>query len=683
VLKKTPLVRQDEAAECGLACIAMVLAAHGIRVGLSSLRAEYPISLGGARISDLTRVFREIGFECEALQVPFEHLSQIPIPAILHLGASHFVVLTRLGRNGATILDPAKGRLKISSSELEDIYSGRLIIAEPRDDAVMANPDKDIRLLDILDLPHGTWVGVFATLVIASILIAVSLVMPLYLKIIIDSVVPLRDLSVLNQLTFVFLFAATCAGVLQLARDWLVASFSIALLGKTISRIFNRMLHLDVSYFERRGTGDAISRMQSTIPLQSLISESLPNVILDAISLIVITSIFFFLDGTVLGVTLVGVTITLLLQWYLSGAIRTTQEGYVRKTAQEQTHLIETLKSISTIKVFGAENTRFRAWKNKYFDAQLSKRKFIKGQALVSAVTAVLDASRNILILYVSASAVLAGEMSLGTLTVVVAYSGFLSARVAALGNELVRYRLAHTHLQRVADVFSSPAEERIKHGGRRSLNLDEGIIRFSGVSFRYSSTDPFVLENFSADIQFGKLTAVRGRSGVGKSTVVKLLIGSVQPNSGMLLVNGTKLQDLDGREWRNRLGVVMQDDRLLSGTISENISFFDPFPDTDNIIECARKARIHEEITNRPMGYRSLLSEDGTNLSGGQRQRLFLARALYRRPDILIVDEGTANLDQQSEFEIVQLIQSLEMTRVVISHRDDIESRVDNVIRL
>lgn len=378
--------------------------------------------------------------------------------------------------------------------------------------------------------------------------------------------------------------------------------------------------------------------------------------------------ILFFYSSTLAFIVIAAVLINLALALALFPKTKQRMEEAIIAEAKEQTHLIESVRAATTLKLLGREAVREGAWRNLHAEttnASVSVGKFQLSQAFVQSVVTGLQ---TVLVIYVAGSAILAGHgFFVGMLFAFLAYRQTFTDRAVALVNQVIQFRLLRLHLDRLSDIVTSPAEE----GGESVGHLDvQGHLRLKGVSYRYGATDPLVLEEVDLEIAPGDYIAFQGPSGGGKTTLLKLILGLNQPTEGMIEIGGQRATHERWRAWRDQVGVVAQDDRLLSGTLADNIAGFDPDLDMQRVVAVAAAAQVHADILRMPMQYLTLVGDMGSTLSGGQRQRVLLARALYRQPKILILDEGTANLDQQNEELIADLIDQMPITRIVVAHR-------------
>jgi ATP-binding cassette subfamily B protein RaxB len=361
--------------------------------------------------------------------------------------------------------------------------------------------------------------------------------------------------------------------------------------------------------------------------------------------------------------------------------MRHRMEGEILARAKEQSHLIETVRAATIIKLMGRESERESAWRNLYAEVTNAGISVGKYQISFAFIQTLLSGLVNVIIIFLGARLILAGEgFSVGMLFAFLSFRNTFNERAVGLINQLVQFRLLRLHLERLADIVTAVPETETATVPRLEV---KGAIKVRELSFRYGVADQLVLQDVDFEVAPGEFVAITGPSGGGKTTFLKLLLGLHRPTSGTIDLDGRRADPELWRAWRAHVGVVSQDDRLLSGTIADNIAFFDPDLDMAKVQAAAAAAQVHDEIMHTPMQYLSLVGDMGSTLSGGQRQRVLLARALYGQPRVLLLDEGTANLDEETEAAIADLIEKMPITRIVVAHRPALIRRATRVFRV
>jgi ATP-binding cassette subfamily B protein RaxB len=679
--RRTRPILQAEAAECGLACLAMVANRHGHRVDLGGLRHRYPTSIQGATLAQMVTIAADLGLAPRAVRLDLHEIGKLKTPAILHWDLNHFVVLESVSSRSVVIVDPAAGRRTVSMRDLSRHFTGVALELSPAIDFESTEIRTRTRLRDLWSRLHGYGGALFQILALSLVLQAAVLISPLFLQLVVDEAVAQGDSSLLLILLLGFGFVFALNGITAALRSWVVLVLGQSLSYQLAGNVVRHMLRLPLGFFERRHIGDLMSRLGSVQPIQSLLTQGLVDVVIDAAlaatTIVVMTMISPLLTLLVLGTSLAYLAFSLLLY----PALRRRTEEEILARANQETYLLESIRAIRAVKLHSHEAMRENGWRNRYAEViSAAYRSRIFGIQLDLAES-LLFGFQFLIVVYAGALAVLGQEMTVGLLLAFLAYRTSFTASAIALVEQLQSWRLLGLHLERLSDIVAEK-RETLRVTPRGSL-LPAPAIQAEGLSFAYGPTEAPIFEKLDFEIPAGAFVAIVGPSGSGKTTLMRVLLGLLSPTSGQILIDKVPLGPATAAAWRGRIGAVMQDDHLLTGTLADNIAFFDPHLDQANVEQAARMARIHDDIMRMPMAYQSLIGDMGSALSAGQRQRIMLARALYRDPDALFLDEGTANLDDENEAAIARMIAGLPVTRVVIAHRPALIAQADLVFRL
>jgi ATP-binding cassette subfamily B protein RaxB len=680
-VRRIPLLRQAEAAECGIACIGMVAAAHGFRTDLPSLRLQFAISLKGATLKDIIAIGSEIGLGSRALRCELDELRALRTPAILHWNLNHFVVLQKASRNVVEILDPARGQLTLTLAEASQHFTGVALELTPTAAFQKKRETNPVNLFSLVRFDGTAWKAVAQALALSVFLQVFVLLSPYYMQLVIDEAILKGDLSLLTAVAVGFGLLKVFEALTTVLRD-LVLQFLSSVFGFDMqASLFRHMIRLPLPFFHRRHIGDIQQRFQSLIPIQQFISNGAIGAIIDGLLAVFLGGIIFFYDAILGFVVIVFIAVYAILRFALLSLTRRLSGDLLVADAKEQTKFLETLRSMQTIKVAGIENEREALWRNLSADALNAQLRVGNVNIGYGAISQTLMGLSNIVVIYLAASNAIGGAMTIGVITAFIAYKGQFEQRIMALLEQYIQFKLLDVHLERVSDIALQTREPGLAMPAvRREL---AGAVTLDNVHFRYAPQEPDILRGASLHIAPGEYVALAAPSGAGKSTLLRLIIGLYQPNHGKVLFDGIEADKFGLSALRQQLGVVMQDDTLLAGSIEENISLFDERPDRDRIRQAAEMASVHEEIEAMPMGYRSLVGDMGTTLSGGQQQRVMLARALYRQPRILVMDEGTSALDISTERKVNGALKGMGITRVIAAHRPETLASADRVVGL
>ena len=683
LLKRTlPVVRGAEAAECGLACMTMVARYHGHDVDLNGMRQRFSLSLSGATLRSLMDLAGQIGFTTRALRVDVESLAKVRAPAILHWDMNHFVVLKAVRPDGVVVHDPALGRRVVGTEELSKRFTGVVLELVPVPGMKAVHARVPARLRDLWSRIDGLWLALAQILGLSAALQVAVFAAPFYLQLTVDEAIQSGDRDLMTVLALGFGgLVAIQVGITAL-RSWALQSIGFLMSFQMIGNLVHHLLRLRTEFFEKRHVGDVLSRIDSVRPIQNAITQGVVSTLIDGAMAIVAAVILFVyspaLAALVLGTVVLGLGAT--FAFYPAQRLRT--EDQIVATAKERTHLIESVKASTVVKLMGREAEREGHWRNLYAD--VTNAAFAVGKLSIgmTACQGLVSGLQTIVVVYVASRQILAGDgFSVGMLFAFLSYRQTFTDRSVALINQLVQFSYLRLHLARVGDVVHAERESAGPEVGPAAAV--RGGTSARGLSFRYGSGDPLVLDGVDLDIEPGSFVALTGPSGGGKTTLLKLMLGLYAPTAGDIFLDGSPATRSSWPAWRRHVGVVSQEDQLLSGTIADNIAFFDPHLDMRKVQQAAAAARVHEDIARMPMQYLSIVGDIGTGLSGGQRQRVLLARALYREPKLLFLDEGTANLDEETEAEIVELIVRMSVTRIVVAHRPALIEAADEVYRV
>jgi len=675
-------ILQSEAAECGLASLAMVARHFGHRVDLAGLRRRFAGSLDGLNLRQLMAAASALDLAPRAVRLEVEELGQLALPAILHWDLNHFVVLEAVAAKHAVVLDPARGRVRVALSAIGRHFTGVALELHPSADFKPIEAQVQTRLTDLWSQLANFRPAIVQVLALSLLVQLASLASPLFMQIVVDDAVNQSDGSLLVVVLLGFGFIYVLQSVTRFLRTWVTVCLGQSLTFQLAGNLMRHLLRLPATYFERRHVGDIMSRLGAVGPIQSLLTHGLVDTVIDT-TLVLATLVVLFLISVPLALIGIGATLFYLLVTQLAHpALRRLTEEQIVAQAQEETYVLESLRSMRAIKLHGFEATRESGWRNHF--AEVISAGY-RSQMASHKVDFIEDLTSNLaylLTVYFGALAVISQELTVGTLLAFLSYRSTFSASARALVRQWQKWRLLSVHLQRLSDIVSEPREQLAADVQRRTA-IRPPAIRACDLTFAYSPQSAPVLERVSFEIPAGSLVAIVGPSGAGKTTLMRLLLGLLTAQGGSLEIDGVPLNGASLASWRARVGAVMQDDYLLSGSLADNIAFFDPHPDQARIEHAARFARIHDDIARMAMGYHTLVSDMGVALSSGQRQRLLLARAVYRQPDMLILDEGTANLDTQTEEVLARSIAAWPITRIAISHRPALVRLADIVLEV
>jgi ATP-binding cassette subfamily B protein RaxB len=673
-------MQQAEAAECGLACLGMIAAHQGLKISLAELRRRFPTSLRGAALNDLVDAASQLGLIARPLRLELEELADVRFPVLAHWDLKHFVVIRGRVRSGYKVFDPALGVRTFSDEELSRRLSGVVVEFDRAEGFSTLDASARLRMRDFWKDQPGVGTAFGQLLGLSLLLQLVGIASPLYVQFVVDEVLIKRDVELLSGLALGFGMILVVQLVLKALRALVLLYSGNQLAVNLTGAIMRRLLRLPLGYFEKRHQGDVLSRIGSLTPVREFLTRGIVEALLNGVTVVITLVVMLCYD-----LLLTGIVIGSLL---IYGVIKTVTLPYLKRLSQEQihaaadenSHVIESLATIQATKLGNLEARRERLWHRLFMrtvNASVVVERLRIGLSLGNMGVSGVE---QILVVFLGAGLVIDGALTIGALYAFLAFKSQFADGARGLIEQLIGYRLLRIHLDRLEDILLEEPEATEYHRLRSPRAIVDGI-SLHGVSFRYGSGETWVLRDVDLNFANGQLIVVLGASGTGKSTLVKLLLGLLEPVRGSVRIDGMDLERYGRDLLRRSTGVVMQNDQLFTGTVGENISAFDTSPDLERVREAARRARIDMEVEAMRLGYNSLIGDRGASLSGGQRQRLLLARALYTNPDVIVLDEGTANLPPDVEQEIFRMLRARRGIRVLVTHRLELVKHADSVV--
>jgi ATP-binding cassette subfamily B protein RaxB len=678
--RKTPLVLQAEAMECGLACLSMVMSTFGRVMDLTVLRERYPTSQRGLSFARLEEIAAEEGFLLNAYHADAQEMAELQLPGILHWKGNHFVVMTDYQPGKYVVIhDPAVGIRKIQWAQFTTEFSKACCELVPLSTMKQEVRKERLSLWAILKKTPG-YGGMLAKMGVTALLLEVLvLVSPMFLQLVVDEVVPVQDNRMLWALGIGFAGLAVIRALLKLTHGWLGMALTGMLTVTMKLLTFNHMLKLPLVWFEKRGVGTVSARYTSLSHIQNILGENLLVTLVDAVMAVVMLAVLFVYEWKLALLTATVAATSFLATTLMYGRYALAGAEGVSAEAEEQRVLVESTTAIPAVKMFGQELRQVRSYRraviastNKMLDMNRVRNWHDAAQSLIASVG-------DVLVIGLAAALVIDGTLSLGVLFGFYAYKQILSTKVLALGQAYFKFRLLSVYTSNVADILLTPTEA----DGAQALRVGEHpTLRFDNITFAYEDCDA-TLQDFSLSVQPGEIVGVTGPSGGGKSTLIKLLTGSLRPRRGDILLDSESLVGRAPKDVRKHLAVVLQSDHLMTGTVLENITMFEAHPDMERVHQALADACVDKEVAALPSGVQTFLMGHAPTLSGGQRQRLMLARAFYKHASVLVLDEATSALDVEKEIHICEAIRRKGLTTLMVAHRQETLARCDRVIRV
>lgn len=680
--RRVPVIHQTETAECGLACLAMICGHFGKNIDLISLRRKFNLSARGANLAGINGIAEQLGMVTRALSLELDELGALKMPCILHWDFSHFVVLVSVKRNRYVLHDPARGRRYLGREEMSRYFTGIALEVWPGSEFQAETQQTRISLRSLINSIYGIKRTLAKIFCLSVVIEAINLVMPVGTQLVMDHAIPAGDRGLLTLISAGLMFFILLRAAVGMLRAWSSLVMSTLINVQWQSGLFDHLLRLPLAFFERRKLGDIQSRFDSLDTLRATFTTSVIGFIMDSIMVVGVFVMMLLYGGYLTWIVLCFTTIYIFIRLVTYGNYRQISEECLVREARAASYFMETLYGIATVKIQGMVGIRGAYWLNMKIDAINSGIKLTRMDLLFGGINTFVTACDQVVILWLGAGLVIDNQMTIGMFVAFSSFRGQFSERVTSLTSFLLQLKIMSLHNERIADIALHEKEEKkpeieiVAHMGPISLETND-------LSYRYDSQSAPIFSALSLSVAPGESVAITGASGAGKTTLMKVLCGLFEPDSGRVLINGIDIRQMGINNYHRMIACVMQDDRLFSGSIRENICGFAEEMDEEWMVECARASHIHDVIMNMPMGYETLIGELGEGLSGGQIQRIFIARALYRKPGILFMDEATSALDSESEHFVNVAIKNMNITRVIIAHRETTLKTVDRVISI
>ncbi|MCL9677221.1 peptidase domain-containing ABC transporter [Acinetobacter sp. ACZLY 512] len=677
--KKYKVILQNEASECGLACICIISSYYGRTIELSTLRLKKPISLKGMTLSNIISVSKFLKLDTRAIKLDIENLINLKKPCILHWNFNHFVVLKEVNKKYITIIDPAIGIRKLSINEVSNSFTGVALEVWPNAEFQPLNIPLNFGLNKFLKLQNTKYKDTLIKILLISIFIEIFVILsPLFLKNIVDKFIVYSDNKVLFSLISLFTIIYFLQYISIFLRGWIIVETGADLNLKWKANIFNHLIRLPIKYFQNRHLGDIVSRIQSIDNIQKAMTSSIIESLIDGLMCLLILIVIFSYSSLIGSIILLSIAIYTLFRFFYYEKMNNDLFKEILFSANQQTNMLETVRGIKTIKLFNKETDRQLSWL-KLLSLQLNASITTQKNEIFSKfIFNIIFLIQHISSIVIGAFIVIEGSFTLGVFVLLISYKIIIDNRIVLFIDNFFKIRNLNIHVNRMADIYLTKKEDEIYLDNELS-NFD---ISVKNISFSYIGTNSMVFSNIDLFIPYGSSIAITGPSGCGKTSFINLILGVENNYSGDIFLGNINIKDIGYNELRNYISSVSQEDNLFAGSILDNISFFDSEVDEEYVYECAKNAFIFDEITEFPMKFNTLIGDMGTVLSGGQKQRILIARALYKRPKILVMDEATSHLDTYKESQINEVMKNLNITRIIVAHRPDTINSADIIYK-
>ncbi|MBN2830384.1 MAG: peptidase domain-containing ABC transporter [Candidatus Cloacimonetes bacterium] len=695
IIDRFPVEYQMDSQDCGPASLKIIAKYYGRFYSLQYLRDQCGIHKEGVSLLDISTGAEAIGLRSLAIRATIEDLvNDVPLPIVIFWKQNHFIVAYKITKKYVYVSDPSKGKIRYSHQEFQDSW---LLSGEKRGIALAIEPMADFKQTKIQKkMEQKSFISILRYLVpyrkqfiiimlIMTLVTLLQALLPFISKAVIDIGIKTSDISFINMVLIGNVTILLSVTIFNVVRDWILMHITSRVNIALISDYLVKLMKLPVTFFENKLIGDILQRAQDHERIRSFIMNNSLSFIFSMFTFIVF-SVILFLYHPVLFYIFLGGSILYVLWVLLFLSIRKKLDWeYFELISKNQSYWVETVSAIQDIKIYNIEKPR--RWKWEEIQARLYKvnQRVLNVTNMQNLGAQFIDSIKNMAIVFYCAMAVINGEITFGVMISAQFILGMLNGPLIQFINFVVSAQYAKISFYRINEIRQLQDEEEIMTTGKSEILPTNRDITLQNVMFQYHPNSPFVLQHISLHIPNKKVTAIVGGSGSGKSTLLKLLVRMYKLSYGEIRMGEMNVENIGLRQWRSMCGVVMQDGKLFNDTILNNIVLFDEKTDYDRVQEACRIAQIGNEILEMPKGFDTLIGETGRGLSGGQKQRLLIARALYRNPDILFLDEATNALDSVNEARLNEALNEAFKNRtvIVVAHRLSTIRNADQIIVL
>ncbi|WP_278548880.1 peptidase domain-containing ABC transporter [Paraclostridium bifermentans] len=685
-MKKYYCIKQHDCKDCGCACLATICKTYGLKYPISKIREVAGTDKDGTSALGVIKAAEKLGFSAKGVKAnkPEDIFSEIPIPAIAHVVIDntmlHYVVIHKISEKEIIVADPAKGIVKYKPIEFFNIWTGVLIILTPTSDFKKGNEVKGVftRFFNLLKPQKGLLINIF----LASILITVfGIIGSFYFKFLLDDIVPNNLKQSLTIFSIGFIVLAIFKVIMEAFRTQLLIHLGQKLDIPLMLGYYEHVINLPMNFFGTREVGEIISRFSDASNIRQAISGVALTMMIDVFMVLIGGGILYSQSPSLFGLTIIPLVLYGIIVYSFKNSIEKVNRETMEKNSKLTSYLIESLNGIETIKAFNSEREvnletekRFIKLIKAIFKNERINNIQVTFKRLVESIFAII-------VLWIGSTQVLNGSISFGELLTFNALLAYFLDPIENIINLQPTVQTALVAAERLSEILDLELEKSDQEDKKIKPQSLKGNIEFKNVDFRYGTRN-LILKNINMTIKKGERIALVGESGSGKTTLAKLLLNFYQCENGEILVNNYNLLDINVEALRDKIAYISQETFLFNGTILENLMLGNPYLTYEEVIEACEKAQIHDFINSLPLRYNTLVEENGSNFSGGQKQRLSIARAILRKPEILIMDEATSNLDSITEKAIERTIHDFSegMTTIIIAHRLSTIMRCDNI---
>ena len=676
------MVFQAERNECGIACLCMLAPVHGISLELRELRSATLGSGLPITILQLLELARSTGLHGRAYKLELDEIDSLATPAILHWDLDHYVLLTKVRPRNVCIHDPAVGVREYSRTELGNHFTGVALTFSAAHRINHKQPRKVLHLGDLLGDLSVYWMSLLQMFSLTLLLQVLTILSPLYLQLVIDQGISRGDSELVALVAVLFtgfILARTLVGYL---RGIMVMQFSNQLGFQLLGNAFRHLLGLPLGFFERREMGDIVSRFGSLENVKQMVSQDMITIVVDGLFSVLTLALLYLYSPLLASVSACMLLLVSLLRLFaIRGEMVRRQESIVA-SARQQSVFMENIRSIGVTKTYDLQAIQIPDWENKYCQSVNAGYQLGLFQHRLGSVQGLLYGLENILVIYFGAILIQETRLTLGQLLGFIFLKQHFANSITAMFPKLAELKMLGLELERVADILLTDSEQANSFNNLYRPEIT-GQLQLQNISFSFPGRNSALFSDVSCHIAAGSVLALSGASGVGKTTLVKILAGMEKKYSGTLLLDGQEISERNISFYRAKLSAVMHNDKLIVGDLAFNIHLEEEAHNIDRLHQACQRAQVFDVINGLPQGFATPVGEMGEMLSAGQVQRVLIARALYREPKLLLLDETLSHLSDRMALEILGSIRQLGVTVVLVSHNERLLAAADQCLVL
>lgn len=662
------MIYQSEISECGLACLAMIANYHGKKMDIRTLRGLISIPVTGASVKHLLVASSSIELQGRPLKLNPEELETIALPVILHWDLDHFVVLKKVNRTSVVIHDPAAGIRKYFKQELGIHFTGIAIELYPLCSFKKNKLAPPYSLSQLFQATPDFYRSVIQVFLLSLLIQLLALLSPLYLQLVIDQGLAKADMDLIFLVAILFFLVVVARSLVNYLRGVLLLRFSNQLGFQLVGSTFGHLLALPLAFFEKREMGDIVSRFSSLESIKQILAQEMVSALVDGIFSLLTLTLLFIYSPVLASIAAGFVAFFSLLRLVSIPAEKSRRQELLVCEAKQKTRFMENIRSIAVTKIYSIEQQRLAEWQGLYANYINTAYHLGHFHLGLTSLQSFLFGVDHIVTIYMGSAMVYSGNLTVGQLMSFIFLKQHFANSILAMLPRLAEIRLVRLELERVSEITLHEKEEHMAGVSLLQRNL-KGILEVQKLGFGYSDLEVPVFENVSFSITAGSCLVITGNSGCGKSTLLKLILGLEAPKTGRVLIDGFALKEFGLASYRTQTAAILHSDVLLSGTLAYNIHLEVDSCNEQRLKKACYRAGIYEEICGLAMGFNTRIGEMGISLSAGQVQRVLLARALYRLPGLLIMDEALSHVGDELARELMANIKQMGITLIMVTH--------------